>query len=128
ALCEFLDEENINTIINPINSKKLYKTYKENYKSDSEIILSFTKYKAKYNFLNNDKLREEHANKLSSILEDPKFRALSYIHAFLCSTKHYLVPYWYFRSNTFTYYNCMLENVTSRTSKEAYFADIRNKL
>ncbi|MDE4951090.1 hypothetical protein, partial [Francisella tularensis] len=31
ALCEFLDEENINPKINHINSKKLYKTYKENY-------------------------------------------------------------------------------------------------
>ncbi|MDE5003124.1 hypothetical protein, partial [Francisella tularensis] len=75
--------------------KKLYKTYKENYKSDSEKILSFTNYKEKYNFLNNDKLREEHSNKLSSILEDPKFRVLSYINAFLCSTINYLVPYGY---------------------------------
>ncbi|AJI58985.1 pathogenicity determinant protein PdpC [Francisella tularensis] len=128
ALCEFLDEENINPKINPINSKKLYKTYKENYKSDSEKILSFTKYKEKYNFLNNDKLREEHANKLSSILEDPKFRVLSYINAFLCSTKNYLVPYGYLGSNPLTYYNCMLETGKRRTSKEAYFADIRNKL
>ncbi|MDE4957575.1 hypothetical protein NAI59_12385, partial [Francisella tularensis subsp. holarctica] len=78
---------------------------KENYQSDSEKILSFTKYKEKYNFINNDKLREEHANKLSSILEYPKFRVLSYINAFLCSTKNYLLPYGYLGSNPLTYYN-----------------------
>ncbi|MDE4980608.1 hypothetical protein NAI42_13025, partial [Francisella tularensis subsp. holarctica] len=74
-----------------------------------------------------DKLREEHANKLSSILEDPIFRVLSYINAFLCSTKNYLLPYGYLGSNPLTYYNCMLETGIRRTSKEAYFADIRNK-
>ncbi|MDE5024842.1 hypothetical protein NAI69_10190, partial [Francisella tularensis subsp. holarctica] len=71
SLSEFLDEENINPKINPIKTKKIYKNYKEKYKSDSEKILSFTKYKDKYNFLNNDKHREEQANKLSSIVEDP---------------------------------------------------------
>ncbi|MDE5016811.1 hypothetical protein NAI44_10555, partial [Francisella tularensis subsp. holarctica] len=76
----------INPKIKPINSNMLYKTYKETYKSDSEKILSFTKYIEKYNFLNNDKLREDHANKISSILDDQIFRVLSYINAFLCST------------------------------------------
>lgn len=55
------------------------------------------------------KKKEKHASNLSKILEDPKFRVLSYINAFLCSTKNYLVPYGYLVNNPLTYYNCMLE-------------------
>lgn len=37
-------------------------------------MLSFEKYKNKYNFFVTDEEREKHASNLSKILEDPKFR------------------------------------------------------
>ena len=128
ALCDLLDEGNINPKINAINLQKQYEVYTKNYKKDPKKMLSFEKYKNKYNLFVTDEEREKHASNLSKILEDPKFRVLSYINAFLCSTKNYLVPYGYLGSNPLTYYNCMLETGKRRTSKGAYFADIRNKL
>ncbi len=119
ALCDLLDKGNINPRINVSNIKEHYEAYSKEFKENSKEKMSFEQYKDAMG---------KHSGNLSKILEDPKLRVLSYINAFLCSTKHYLVPYGYLGSNPLAYYNCMLEVNKHRSSKESYFADIRNKL
>lgn len=112
SLCELLDQENINPKISLQSYKKQYEAYKED--------------------LNDHQI--EHAKKLSNILEDPEFRVLGYIRAFLCSIKKYLVPYGYLGNDPLAYYNCMLDKPPRKNSeedqdsKENYLAKIRNKL
>lgn len=119
ALCDLLEEGNINPKFSASYIEEHYDAYKKGVKKNSKNMMSLEEYRNKMS---------DHAVKLSKILEDPKFRVLSYINAFLCSTKNYLVPYGYLGSNPLTYYNCMLETGKRKNSKEEYFADIRNKL